>query len=142
MSLDSVRSTTLSYFEPAFAAEMNAIFGSVPEIIAPNFEEPNVFPFIKFTFMENESHNAAIGRKLKRHIGLVQVDVYVEENTGSKVSNDICNSIGTLLENKDFSISPNERLTYDVSRTQEIGNESGKYRQAVRVPYHRDVISS
>jgi hypothetical protein len=141
MSLDSVREETLTYFIPKFNAAMNIAFGSVPKIWTPNTEETNTFPFIKFTFIESESHNAALNKKLVRYIGFVQVDVIVEENTGSKTSNTISQSIKDILENIELTVTDNEYITYLVGRAQETDSVSGRYKQVVRIPYRRDVLA-
>jgi len=141
MSLDSVREQTDDFFSPRFATKMQAELGFVPKIIRPNHEDPNKAPYIKFTYNESESHNAAIGGQIQRHIGFVQVDVYVKENTGSKDSNIICDAIVTILTNQELDLGNSEQLTYRVGMTQEIGEEQSFYRQMVRVPYFRDVIS-
>ena len=141
MSLDSVRAETLVYFIPKFSVAMNAALGSVPTIWVPNTEEPTEFPYIKFTFIESESHNAALDKKLKRYIGFTQVDVLVETNTGSITSNTIAQSIKDILENISIDVTDRESIIYDVGRAQETDSESGRFKQVVRIPYRRDVLA-
>jgi hypothetical protein len=141
MSLDSVRADTLVYFTSKFVASTTASLGSVPDIIAPNMEEPNQYPFIKFTFVESESHNAALDYKLRRYIGFVQVDILVDANSGSRTSNIIAQAIKDILENVELNVSQTECIVYSTGRTQEADSGKGKYRQVVRIPYRRDVLA-
>lgn len=132
MSQDSVRADTLQHFIPRFSGA---------EIVVPNTEEPNIFPFIEFSFVESEGHNAAVGRKLKRHLGFVQVDVFVRENTGTKASNDLIQAIKDILENITLNATGNESITYSVGKAQPVGTTNGRYRQMVRIPYRRDILT-
>lgn len=132
MSQDSVRAETLTHFLPRFAGA---------KVVVPNTEEPNTFPFIMFSFIESEADNAAIGRALKRFIGFVQVDVLVKENTGTKTSNDLIQDIKDILENLTLEVSGKESITYSVGKSQPVSTSNGRFRQMVRIPYRRDVLT-
>lgn len=141
MSLDSVRQATYDYLAPRFAAKTTASIGSVPDILMPNESEPDLLPFIKISFLETAGHNAAIGGTLKRKVGVVHVDVLTDKDTGSRESNLICDAVSDSLENVKISLGNNEYLTYYIAHSQPMGEEHGKYRQVVRIPYIRDTVT-
>lgn len=141
MSLDSVRQATYDYLYSRFAAKTTASLGSVPDIMMPNESEPDSLPFIKLNFLETDGNNASIGVTLKRKVGAIHVDVLTDKDTGSKESNLICDAVSDSLENVKISLGNNECLTYYVAHSQPMGEDHGKYRQVVRIPYIRDVIT-
>lgn len=135
MSLDTTRSETTTYLLARLA---NAISPVVAEVVFENHEVPSDPPYVVVTFVEAEGHNAELSKKLKRYVGYLQADVYVKENTGTKECNTICGAIMDILENKELSLTDDESLIYRVGMAQPMGDDNGKYRKMVRVPYRRD----
>lgn len=82
--------------------------------------------------------NLGRGRQIDRHVGQVQVDVLVSQNSGTKEGNLIAGFIGDIWRLQHVSLSDGAVVKYRVPNIMDSEDQGGFHRMILRVPYWRD----
>ena len=81
------------------------------------FEQPVGQPWVSIAFIPNLSRRADIGTvKHFKHEGVVNVNVMVPEDTGTKTMHEMADKVFTVLADRDWGIGDNKVTTYGVQR--------------------------
>ena len=106
------------------------------------FDPPKGSPYIALTILSGNGINASIGtdRPLLRHAGIIQLDIFVPEDTGTEVARTHADSLDTLFKNVQFSAGSSGLITTRVPFYTTLGIEQGWYRAVLSVAYQRDKI--
>lgn len=78
------------------------------------------------------------GPRLARWAGLIVVQVFVPEDTGTQVAAQHADSIAAVFHRQDFSAGASGLIRCRVARVETIGNRHGWHQVNVVTPYIRD----
>jgi len=140
--LDQARETIVSEIKNRVAA---SAFASIP-IAYPNhaFSQPPNAPWVRVSLIGGDSNQASLGLSpTDRHVGILQFDVVVPEDSGIKTGNEIGEFLGSIFDKKQFLATPGNSLNFKVPSYIWMGTtQGGGVRLMVRIPYRRDVKDS
>lgn len=74
-----------------------------------------------------------VGARRYRHPGVVTVQVFTKDGTGSELSNQLCDTASAIFRGKTAN-----NITYQAPYRDRVGSDDGWYQQNVVVPYYRD----
>jgi len=130
----------------AFAAERQLIESYVQDYYTDTsvkydnipFDQPTGEPFISLTILSGTGTNTALGGQRVRYTGVIQVDIYVPENSGTRAARDIASSLRDLFTNKEIT-DGSTTITCRVASLNRVAKApAGKYRISVTIPYTFD----
>lgn len=139
MSLDSHRKQA----ESAILSAMTAAYPSVKiKFQNANFRQPET-PWIAFFMLDGKSLQANLGASsVDRHVGLVQIDVQVPNNSGTKNGNAIAEFCGNVFRKTRVVLDDGAVVRYRTPEFTSLGEQVGFYRIMCRVAYWRDEPST
>jgi len=107
------------------------------------FKPPVNTPWLALTVQDGEAFNASIGtaRRVQRHPGIIQVDIYVPENQGTKTSREIADAVAVIFNTVQFSLGSSGTISTRAPALQGLGIEEGWDRKVLSIPFIRDVIA-
>ena len=90
------------------------------------FKPPRNSPYIALTILSGEGLNASIGtdRALLRHAGVIQLDIFVPEDTGTEISRTHGDTLSDLFKNVQFEAGSSGRITTRVPSYSTLGVEN------------------
>lgn len=108
------------------------------------FDEPQNELWASFNILWGDGVQASIGEpSVDRYVGLIQLDIYQPDNSGTKASNDLADYFSKLFRRYQIKPSPNNALTFRTPSLFFLGNTNrGFITTTVRVPFRRDERSS
>jgi hypothetical protein len=77
---------------------------------------------------------------LNRYQGLIIVDVFVPEDTGTATARTLAESAASIFRNKQFSSGNSGTITTRVPSIAQVGIVNGWYQLSVSVGFHRDKV--
>lgn len=105
------------------------------------FEQPTSGTWVALTILTGAAGIAGISTTpLNRYAGLIQVDIFAAEKTGSDASWALADSVSTIFRHKQFSAGSSGTITSRVPGVQNMGVENGWHRLVVSIPFQRDKI--
>lgn len=136
--LDEVRQGITERVKNALAA---SLYSAVP-LYYPNgkFIQPDNTMWAMLSIIGGEGVQANLGpNATERHIGQIQFDVLVPEDSGTKVGNDFGEFLGNVFKMKQFSVGANNTVVTKVPSFTWVGRtEKGLSRLIIRIPFRRD----
>ena len=87
-----------------------------------------------------EGHQITLGPapQLNRWAGLIIVQVFVPEDTGTQTAAGYCDSIADVFRRQEFSAGASGLIRCRVPNVETIGTRDGWFQMNVEVPYIRD----
>lgn len=132
-----------AYVEPRFAEEFSALYPHKIQFPNIKFAPPKNAPYVAFNNLMGDMIPVTLGSvKFDRHIGILQVDVLVPEETGGRDAGLIAEHCAGLFGNLTFRISDVQVVRFKPSTVRTMGAQNGWFRVMVRTPYWRDVKQS
>ena len=106
------------------------------------FAQPST-AWVALTILSGAGINTSIGgtRQVQRFAGIIQIDVYIPEDTGTKPARDIADLVDPIFNNAQFSFGSSGTITTFVPSYQTLGVENGWYHAVVSVAYQRTKIA-
>jgi hypothetical protein len=106
------------------------------------FEQPDEASWVALTLLPGNANQVSVGttRHVKRFSGIIQVDIFTVEDTGTKIARDLADSISAIFDSVQFSLGSSGLITTRVPEYTTLGVENGWYHAVVSVAYHRDKI--
>jgi len=107
------------------------------------FTPPANAPWVALTILDGSGINASIGttRRVQRHSGIIQFDIYVPENNGTKTGKDIADEIDGIFNNVQISAGSSGVITTRVPSLATLGVEDGWHHMVLSVAFQRDRIA-
>jgi len=96
------------------------------------FDTPNSSPWVRLNILNGSSNYRTI-TGLKRHLGVIIVQIFTRKDTGSNQGREYADTIGAIFEGKKFS-----DVVCDVASINTIGADSIWHQINVSIPYWRD----
>jgi len=105
------------------------------------FSQPDG-PFIAVYLMDGDGFRANLGaRYVVRHPGVLQIDVYQPENSGSVLMTQLCDGIAPLFQEQKFQLADTAKLTFRAFAYPPAPVARGFARTMMRCNYYRDEMS-
>lgn len=124
----------------AIEARMAAAFTTIPVRYenAP-FKEIQT-AYCALFVRRGEGHQITLGPapQLNRWAGLIIVQIFVPEDTGTQVVAGYADSIADVFRRQEFSVTGSGLIRCRVPSIQEVGTRNGWYQMNVTTPYIRD----
>lgn len=108
-----------------------------------DFKVPKNTPYAEFWIMGTKGFTlggAGEGKVMNRYVGLVQFNVFVPSNTGTKASSIAHDKFAKLFQNKKGRDAEGNTYTFKMAEVMNPQEVEGHTVQVVRVPFHRDAI--
>lgn len=135
MSFDQAREAIFETFKTEFGTaypSTKVYFENQP------FEQPKGAPWVSIAFLPNVSHRAALGPGNQfHHLGVLNVNVYVPENTGTKVMHQMGDKVFNILADREWSLAAGALTTYGCERRTR-GATQGWYIHNVQCEFRLD----
>lgn len=105
------------------------------------FEQPKSGSWVALTIRNGEARQASVNsRPLNRYPGIIQIDVYVPEESGTDTARSLADSAASIFRNVQFSYGSSGTITTRVPYLVTLGVTDGWHRVVVTVNYQRDKI--
>ena len=99
------------------------------------FISPTAGSWVRLTIIPGDSFNASLGVNHVRNVGIISLQIFVQEDSGTRQARQLADQAATILENQRFN-----GIRTRAASLARVG-ESGSYLQMnLNVPYYRDVI--
>lgn len=108
------------------------------------FTEPVDTAWVTLTILSGGGNVDSIGTgdsRLERFSGVIQIDIYVPEDGGTKTARDIADLVHAIFDNVQFSSGSSGTITTRVPSYSTLGIEGGWHHSVVSVAYHRSKFS-
>lgn len=104
------------------------------------FVQPTT-PWISLSILSGAGRQASLGssQPLHRFVGVIQIDVFVPENTGTNTARQYADTLSTIFRRAQFSYGSSGVITCETPSVQPGPPEAGWNRLIVSTPYRRDV---
>jgi hypothetical protein len=128
----------------AIESRLQAGFSTYPvKYDNTDFKPPRNSPWVSLIILNGSALNASIGttRRVQRHSGIIQLDVYTPEASGTKDARTIADELDTLFNNVQFSSGNSGTITTYAPFLTNLGIDEGWYHTVLSVGYQRDRIA-
>jgi len=108
------------------------------------YTQPTDATWVSLTILSGSGTVDSIGsgaNRLERFSGVIQIDIYVPEDGGTKSARDIADLVHTVFDNVQFSSGSSGTITTRVPSYSTLGVEAGWHHSVVSVAYHRSKFS-
>lgn len=96
-------------------------------------------PYVALYVLDGEGHQISLGTvALRRWVGVIFVQIFVKQDTGSRLAKSYANTIGALFDRAEFSVGVSGLIRCRVPSIHEVGITNGWYQINVSVPFIRD----
>lgn len=122
--------------ESRLAANFTAIPIQFENVPAPASKDPYCALFIR----RGDGHQISLGPspQLQRWAGLIIVQVFVPEDTGTQEIATHADNIAAVFNRQEFSSGASGLIRCRVAKVETIGVRNGWFQQNVTIPYSRD----
>lgn len=133
------QNTHRAQVEQAVQALMAAEYPTVPvKYENVSFTQPDG-PWVAVTTISGTSFRTDLGSKYTvRYSGIVQIDVLVPEDTGTRLCNEISEKLALLFQEKEFRLEDGARVIYRTPDYRAFPDQRGFYRRIVSIGFSRD----
>ena len=97
-----------------------------------SFDIPNNTEWVRFTILNGSSAYRAINN-LKRHTGLIVVQIFAPRDTGTSTIRKYADIVTSIFDGKEFS-----DVVCDVANIETVGTDDIWHQVNVTIPYWRD----
>lgn len=128
----------------SFITDFAAAHASIPvEIENQKFTQPTNSSWVSFHLRWFHSARASIGtsNRFKRHEGMVIVEVFVKEDTGTATMYSICKTIEDTFDEAHFALSDGSYVTCHVPKVKIHGLQDGFFVAQVMTEFCLDTVS-
>jgi hypothetical protein len=94
--------------------------------------------WIRLTILNGSARQADLANVMHRHTGVIDVGVFVPENTGTAIARQIAGDVAALFKRATFEAGSAGRIRTRVPSIIRRGNNDGWYQLNVSVEYWRD----
>jgi len=109
------------------------------------FDQPDESAWVGITILSGQGEAASIGTgmgsRLERFAGIVQIDIFTVEDTGTKTARNLADVVAAIFDNVQFSAGSSGTITTRVPSYITRGVENGWHHSVVSVAYHRSKFS-
>lgn len=91
-----------------------------------------------YQIMTGKGVRANLGSKVDRHVGELQLDILVPEDTGNGLRDQIADYLAGIFNENEAVLTDNSRLHFKVPGSKEMGVKNGLSRKVVSIPFWRD----
>ena len=96
-------------------------------------------PYVALFVLDGEGHQISLGAVvLHRWVGVILMQVFVLQDTGTRLAKTYANTLGAVFDRAEFSSGASGLIRCRVPSVQEIGITNGWYQLNVSVPFIRD----
>jgi hypothetical protein len=106
------------------------------------FRQPESGAWVSLSIRNGEARVAGISANdpLNRYLGIIIVDVFVPEDTGTDTARTLADAAAAIFRNVQFSAGSSGTITTRVPSIFPAGTRNGWYQLSMSVRYHRDKI--
>ena len=135
MSMETLR----VWAESTIQSAMHISYPAVPiKFDNAPFKQPDT-AWTAFCLLDGKSTAVNLGTiKVDRHVGLVQFDVLVPQNSGTKLANLICEFGGKQFRDQRVTLSDGAVVKFQTPSFRHMGTSGGFFRTVCSVVYWRD----
>ena len=135
MSLESLR----VWGESKIQTLMNTNYPSMPvHFDNTPFNQPDT-AWCAFSLLDGHSMLINIGtKKIDRHLGIIQFDCLVPQNTGTVLAHTVVELVGQAFRDTVAGLSDGAKIVVKVPVYANLGTSGGFFRMNVRLPFCRD----
>ena len=135
MTIEASRAVIISEFKTKFDDANPSIPVKYPN---HKFVQPDT-TWAAIVILGGTSQQANLGVKnvTERHVGLVQIDIMVPEDEGTKEGGELAQAAGAIFSRQQFSAGTSS-LTFQTPEIKPIGDDGGFDRTMVRIEFRRD----
>lgn len=118
----------------AIEGRFNTQWGSTTEIAWDNVPfTPPATAWVRLSILPGESFNAALGATAVRHPGVIVVQIFTPEDTGTAQARTLAQSAANVFNNARFS-----GIRCRAAGIFRVGTFDGWYQMNVNIPFERD----
>ncbi len=98
--------------------------------------------WIALTILSGSGEAVSVGglNTLHRHAGVIQIDIYVPEFTGTQATRAYADTIDTIFREVQFSAGSSGTITCRVPDYRSLGATDGWHRSVLSIAYKRDRV--
>lgn len=98
--------------------------------------------YVAIQIEEFSGEQASLGQSpvLHRYLGIITLQVFVPERTGSNLANQYCDTLDTLFRRAQFSLNNSGTITCRTPTKRTVGTKAGWYQVNLVIPYQRDKV--
>ena len=98
-------------------------------------------PYVALFILDGEGRQASLGTvALRRWDGLIVVQVFTVEDTGTKLGRTYADTIGAIFDRAEFSYANSGLIRCRVPSVATVGVQNGWFQHNVSVPFIRDKV--
>lgn len=109
------------------------------------FVQPDAASWVALTVLSGQGVAASLGTgsgsRLDRFSGIIQIDIYTVEDSGTKAARQLADTIGAIFDNVQFSSGSSGTITTRTPSYLTQGVKNGWHHSVVSVAYHRSKFS-
>jgi hypothetical protein len=96
-------------------------------------------PYIALYVLDGEGHQVSLqAAPLRRWVGIITIQIFVPQDTGTRVAKGYANTLGAIFDRAEFSSGASGLIRSRIPSIREIGILNGWYQVNVDVPFIRD----
>jgi Bacteriophage related domain of unknown function len=136
MSVETMRASATAAFQTAWAYR----FPDIPvKYENSRFKQP-ASAWVSFQVLESDARRANVGttKRFTRDEGFVVVEFYAVEETGTKLLNDMIDYAATIFDDRRFTLSDGDYVTYYSGKKTTQGQDAGFYKKTLITMFYRD----
>lgn len=108
----------------------------------PNVKFDPGSAYVCYYILGGESQQITLGESAQiRHVGVIQFDAFVEQDTGLGTLNDLADYLGSLFQRTSGNLDDGDRLVLRTPVYKYMGEDDGYSRKVVTIPFYRDEAS-
>ena len=138
MSMEAARAEFTSRFTTAWAAD----YPTIPVAYQNRkFSRPTTGPWAEFRVIETSRTRKNIGTIQSRFVrvtGLISIEIFVPEDSGTKALFDMLSKASLYLEEQSIPLSTGRSVTTLVAKRSSDGKVNGTERGTILIPYWLD----
>jgi len=137
MSFDAERQA----IESRFAANFTSLAADRIAYENVKFKQPTSGSWVRLTIRNGDARQASIANSpLNRYIGVIVVDVFVPEDTGTATARQLAESAAAVFRNVQFSVTGSGTITTRVPTIFPVGVQNGWLQLSMSVAFYRDIV--
>jgi hypothetical protein len=96
-------------------------------------------PYVALFILDGEGHQVSLGTPaLRRWAGVIIVQIFVEQDTGTKLARQYADTIGAIFDRAQFSYGSSGTIRCRIPSITPVGIENGWFQINVEIPFIRD----
>ena len=109
----------------------------------PNVKFDTPDQYVAHTILEGDSQQTTLGNVAQvRHVGVLQIDVYVQTDSGTGTLNEVVDFVGGLFTRLSANLEDQARVVFRTAKSRNMGSHDGYERKVVSIPWYRDEVKT